>query len=557
MKKIFVICLSFWVALACKDPYKNQNYQLTDTYPTSTYLSMREDLSLWVEILQYADLYNAINGASESFTAFVPDNDAVTKFYNLKNVSSIEELGYDYARDLVKFHTIGAAIEQEVFLIGGRLTTPTLSEDYFSVSFDTTGISGGLNAVFINEEAQVSELAIETNNGFVYVLDGVLTPLVESIYDRLKENDNYSIMREAVELTRWGERLDKVYDTTYSVLGSMTILKRNFTLFAVTNSVFAEDGITSVEGLINKLGAGSDYTNEENQLYRYIGYHLLNSSQFEEDLFTFSAEDSSTLWNTNATNGVLGTYLINGQHYINYVKDTGKGVQLVPGRTDIVAKNGVLHEVDNYMPEIFPNPEVFIWDLCAYDEVISYVNAYGAENDLGDIYNVTQMDNELYIELNTLTDVYTVNQKSVSSSNTWKRGAIYHTEKNGGYGYNLKDGLFINVGYMGYVEMSSPIILKGKYHVELVYASASTLGPLVTAGGSLLRFALDNYVNDAYMFVGAPASGVSMNTMDVFTEVEFTETTTHTFRITVMDPKASTESYYRLQVDYVRFTPID
>lgn len=45
------------------------------------------------------------------------------------------------------------------------------------------GNEGGDKSVYINKEAHVSELAIRTANGRIYVLDDVLSPAVETIYD--------------------------------------------------------------------------------------------------------------------------------------------------------------------------------------------------------------------------------------------------------------------------------------------------------------------------------------------------------------------------------------
>ena len=79
-----------------------------------------DDFSEWIHIMKYADLYNAVNQATQSFTLFVPNNAAVKEFYNRKGVSSIEDLGTEYARSLVSYHIVQDTISQEIFIEKGR-----------------------------------------------------------------------------------------------------------------------------------------------------------------------------------------------------------------------------------------------------------------------------------------------------------------------------------------------------------------------------------------------------------------------------------------------------
>jgi uncharacterized surface protein with fasciclin (FAS1) repeats len=560
--KYLIIWTALVVLFSCDDPYQDDTYQAYDEYPSSTYLDTRqEDFSKWIGILHYADLYNALNQASETFTLFVPDNEAVSEFYEKKGVSSIEELGKDYARDLVQFHTINAEITQKAFLVGGKLTTPTVSGDYLTVSFDESGDSeGGLNSIYLNGEALVTELANETTNGLVYVLDAVLTPLTETLYDRLQENDDYSIFREAVELSGWQKRLDSPYDTVYSTLGRVSYLKKNFTLLAVTNTVFAQEGVNDIDGLISELGASSDYTDNDNALHRYVGYHLVSLSQYAEDLFPFEGgEDSTIIWSTQAEKEVFSTHSIGGSYYINYNKSTGTGISLVEGQTDIKAKNGIIHQINNYMPVWSPDPVTVTWDLCEYDDVASVVNAYGAENDLGDCYQQYQSSEYKISLMGDEITSYTWKAYSSSSTSDWPQLAYLLTKANSGstvntYGAYKNDMLIVNLGYMGNVSMESPSILKGKYQVVLYYACVGSLSDFIN-GGSKCQFSLDDQSSEVYVYDGAKAS-VGIYSLTLFNEIEFDDTGSKTLKLVLMDARATNHSSYRLQLDYVKFIPV-
>ena len=176
MKKIGKLYLLLLIILcaACDDPYKGDTFSVYDVQPASTYLSSRpEDFSEWTSIMKYADLYNAINQATEHFTLFVPNNNAVKAFYEKKGVSSITELGQEYARALVQYHVIQDTINQETFLATeGELEKKTLSEDNLSISTE----EGGMQAVYLNKEARILEFANTVSNGYVYMLESVMNP---------------------------------------------------------------------------------------------------------------------------------------------------------------------------------------------------------------------------------------------------------------------------------------------------------------------------------------------------------------------------------------------
>lgn len=560
MKKYLLISMVFVLLFSCEDPYENENFVVYDLYPAATYLENREDeFSKWIEILKYADLYNAVNQASKTFTLFVPDNNAVDAFFAEKGVANIAELGVTYAKALVQYHIIEGEVPQKEFLIGGKLTKATISGDYLSVSFDDDETSeGGLNSVYLNDEALVSELANEVTNGFVYTLDDVLTPLVETVYDRLTENSEYSIFKEAVEATGWDEILSTVTDTVQNEFGGKIAVKRNYTTFVVSNTTFGSEGVTSLSDLAGKVGASTDYQNSENALNQYIAYHVLSSTRYIEDLYAFSDGDSTAIWSTLASKQVISTHNFWGTYYVNYDEATSSGIELVAGKTDMLAKNGILHEVSEHMPVFAPNPMTIIWDVCDYDDVAAAVNAYGAEQNLGDIYQTAQ-SGEHWIEFSSdAVKSYTWKENSTAG---WypSLGYLVTKSSDGGKTNSYKaykhDMLVVNLGYLGNVSMQTPVLLKGRYKVELFYASAGSLAPFVS-GGSLCKVSLDATENEVYVYDGAKAS-VGIYGMTLFNEIEFDSTDSHEFKVVLLDSRATTHSAYRLQLDYIKFTPIN
>ncbi len=188
MKNLIRICILIIVAAvySCDDPYKDETFAVYDMQPISSYLSTRpDDFSEWIKVMKYADMYNAVNQATAKLTLFAPTNQAMEAFYQEKKVSSVEELGKVYVRQLVQYHLVNDTITLEEFSKGGELEDKTLSNDILEVTFNADDSSeGGFNAMYMNGEAHVKELAIHTSNGFVYVLDDVMRPMVESVYQK-------------------------------------------------------------------------------------------------------------------------------------------------------------------------------------------------------------------------------------------------------------------------------------------------------------------------------------------------------------------------------------
>ena len=148
MKNIIKYCLLLLViCYSCDDPYKDKTFQVYNVQPAASYLESRSDeFSEWIKVLKYADLFNAVNQATDVFTVLAPTNDAMYEFYTQKGVSSIEELGQTYARGLAEYHIMNDSIQRDDFVAGGELPVKTLSGDVLEVSFDESG-EGGFNSV--------------------------------------------------------------------------------------------------------------------------------------------------------------------------------------------------------------------------------------------------------------------------------------------------------------------------------------------------------------------------------------------------------------------------
>ena len=143
-------------------------------------------------------------------------------------------------------------------------------------------------------------------------------------------------------LFRSGKEINTIYDTIENQSGGTTQQKRNYTFLAVTDAVFSENGISSLQDLVRKLEAGSDYTNPDNALYQYVAYHILPGSYDLKKMRSFDTADvTSKIWDTSSTGNIVKVSNKNDIFYLNYADEEHRATFL-EDYSDLQAKNGYI-----------------------------------------------------------------------------------------------------------------------------------------------------------------------------------------------------------------------
>lgn len=604
MKRFIIdssILLAFLLMIsACDDPLKNELFVDDDPnsevlkYSNTTYLEERiDEFSLFLDLLHHADLYNALNDASQTNTLFAPNNEAMREFLELKQIDSVEELDFEYARAVVKNHVLrNTELDEDQFVTAvyndGQINTMTDFGSYLAASYGyidsdvddidlpNAELEDELNIYLdvkgANNKAPVLEFARPTSNGVVYVMGGVIRPLVETVLQKLKDYHEYTIFVDAIEATGLDSLLSVSADTVYLQGGGYTVNLVNYTCFAVTDAIYQQSQISNLQGLANFIGAGSDYENPKNALYQYIKYHLISRRVLKEDLI--SEEGDLSLFDTMLNGEVFMTETQNGASLIN------KNISLV--RSNITCKNGIIHKIDQVMPVYQPESTTIIWDFCDHKDIVSIANARGAALNLGNLFtspltNLEQRVNLLDTSLGNLSeDDFQHLVQSKTGSWAEKVGFMkckFVNAQNPNFNtFNaLNNNFFIvNVGQMGWVQLKTPTIIKGKYRVELYHGATIALASYYTTG-SQTRFIFDDKTPQAvaktqYIWRGAPANVPNPNGSGtvtsyvhkevLFDEIEFETSESHTFKAVLMDTKASSGAY-RQMWDYLKFIPLD
>lgn len=589
MKKILFISVLFILALvACSDPNDGTNYvtptEIESEMTTADYLENNKDnYSLWIEFLKYADYYNALKDASATATVFCPTNDAVRKFLKWRGVDSISNLSKEYAQAVVKEHIIANVSVNDASVNtyaedSTYIPSQTLFGSYLSLNFGYTitdvddaerkNTRYVTDSIFINNQARLEKFtAVKTANGIVFTMGDVIHPLAETIMDKLDAESDYSIFAAALHECGFDKTASLLQDTTYVVGGGYVVNKYMFTCLAVPNSAYQKVGVTDVASLKSYLLKQSPTETSDSVLYHYAQYHFLPREYKASELFDFKEEGQTLVFDTKYTGHVFISNNVAGADIIN------NSISIL--RSDVDARNGKIDKINDAMPIFNPNPVTIIWDFCNTSEIAAFVNAYGAAKNLGNLFSSPLTGSEVKVDLSEnkidgnygeLTGfTYVANSSKAKVANY--RTVGFYKEKYASvkdktvskYGSFMNNYLMLNLGYAGWFQTKTPTIIAGKYRIELHYCSDVTLNSFYSAG-SLTRFTLDDDLKNVYLYKGLAstlrtASGVV--TVTLWDSKTFETSGSHTFKATMMDINAKTSALYHQMYDYVKFIPIE
>ncbi len=536
------------------DPFKNETFINSLKSPIASFLDEQEGYEEYVRALRYAGMFDALNQSSNgtSFTAFVPNNEAMTEFYHRRGVDSLPQLSSEYVRQFILYHTVKDSILPDAFV--QKKSVQNLNGDVITIEIDSVNAGQAL----LGGEGHVIEMGLSACNGKVYTLSRAMTPLVETVYDRLVEGGRSGVMLEALRATGWDKRLATVVDTTYDEKNTRIITRRYFTVLGVSDSAFGRAGIGSLEGLKAKLRQRDGGTlSEDSLLKEYVGYHILQNQYTTAELGGMNGSGVTRIWSSSAQNQVFTVTLdtlASDPSLRLTLNAQAEGARFVLEHSDVLCKNGYVHELDSWLPVWEPEQTEVLWDMADYTEIKNIVAAE-------DYQPVAPTSSEKRYRVAQAT-CFEWEMGEAGSKNRSYSEIDYVTCKSNLKEANNLDRLVFNVGYMGKVCMQTPTIVRGKYRVELtiIYMTGNnSMRQQSDGNGGLLKMQFDDSAETTvftapYTKVPSPLPGVYTST--IFDEVYFPQTASHRFSFVVLDPSASTNGNFSLQFDCIRFIPL-
>ncbi len=335
-----------------KDLYKKKFTDESSLLITE-YLAGNENTEMMVELLE-ASGKDALLNTYGNYTVFAPTDSAFSMYLSSIGKSKISDLDESEVNALIDFHVILNLIDiktKVTGVLGGADTTISGIRHFID-------LSQGFGSIRINKNALITSI-VETSNGIVYVMDNVLEPHPNNIYDYLESSGEYTIFTAAIDAVGIKDTLQKVeYPFPYSDIDGL-VFRPYYTLFVEPDDLFKANGINSVDDLKNSVWNSNDSeaTNADEALRDFVNYHLISG---QRSTFSFTKEENLTTLGINKS-GIIHldepTDINIPDPVLNSAMGNG-GVKLSLMNSDVSCINGLVHQIQtnilyvnqNYVP---------------------------------------------------------------------------------------------------------------------------------------------------------------------------------------------------------------
>lgn len=193
-----IIGLMSICVISCKNDFSEIPFDDENEMQIMDYIDEQENLSIFRDLVDYVGKRNLLKTAG-SYTVFVPDNDAFNILFtrlsqNGKKITSISDESKEFWINYFNYHLIDKKINTNS-LLPGPFPQPTALNNKFIIA----DIRESYQAIKLNNASTISEYNIELGNGYINIIDQVLIPPTESIYNQLKSTGKYEIMMSLIE----------------------------------------------------------------------------------------------------------------------------------------------------------------------------------------------------------------------------------------------------------------------------------------------------------------------------------------------------------------------
>ena len=353
--------------------------------------------------------YDKILAAYGSYTCFAPRNEALMHYidslyddtsnnelpHNGMTQRGLEGLTDSLCEDIALFHLLGSKV-LSIYMNG--MTVKTLLGRDIDMALDSVTTS-----ITINREAHIDSMDIELENGVLHALDHVITRSNNLISGEMEmHGDQFSIFSSALTATGLADLLTDRENTAYNPDNAVDdnhgfyVPERcelGYTIFAETNDVLEQYGLTSVDKLADyaaqqyaacaeqgsgwydyarrnniEVSTGTDYTNEWNVLNMFMRYHIVKCKlPFGKLVNDFNQVSKVTLveyYETMLPYTLVKVTRNSGKRILNYwiannsltnrVAELGTnsmhtvmspGIELVGLSAQVAATNGYIHPI--------------------------------------------------------------------------------------------------------------------------------------------------------------------------------------------------------------------
>ncbi len=333
------------VVLSCDtDPYQSQWFD-EEALTIHQYLQANQkEYSKFSKLLEKGRLLGtlgAYNPYEDGYTLFLPTDEAVDRFISRnEKYENFDDLLQDtsFVYTFTRYHTINRKIHTDKFP-DGALTDLTLTGNRLVTGVYTDSETDN-PLIKINNVAPVVKSNLEMTNGYIHVVSEVLQKVEISGYDWLQQQDEYSILAQAMEYSRIRQ---KMWMNTY-------------TIFAEQDSIYRNNGILNLDDLLNHIAPpGASGSAKTNALFKFAAYHIMSGEFYLND-FSWGTKGYWTMDNKPVTVKVGLDIRIN-PGLINYgmeISDSGDTtvidyIEPIWDDCNILTRTGPVHSISNLL----------------------------------------------------------------------------------------------------------------------------------------------------------------------------------------------------------------
>jgi uncharacterized surface protein with fasciclin (FAS1) repeats len=453
---VILSALIIFVINACKR--ESLTLSTTDDVNITGFLEKNPDkFSLFTQILERSGTKGYL-AAYGKYTMFTPDNNAVNDWLKSLNKTAVDQLSATELKDVVRFHVLPDTVATSRFT-DGKLTQITLYGQYLQ-----TGVTfkDGVSSFIINKQALITQSNVRVGNGIIHVIDHVLIPSTKTLAASIETNNRYSIFTQALKETGFYDSLNYVQ----AVIPDTT--RRFQTVILESDSAIQAAGFSNYAALKAKLSKTGNPKSHADSLWMYVAYHISTGASYTPDIV--SSPSLSTLVPSEiVTTKLVGTKILLNDDEFNGILEPG--VEVNRTFSNVTAANGVLHESRSFY-KIKPRiPTGVYFDLGDQPE-LKLMSAWRVPGQ-----SISLLQNGKLITAGIRLDQI--------RSNTI--GPVYSTATlplaADGRSYANKDIMNFNMSINNnaravWIELRSPMLVKGKYKVWICY-TYNGAGPLL------------------------------------------------------------------------------
>lgn len=393
LSKIIIVTLVL-VLSSCDSDDIGDNYYTFTGETVGQYIKNRpETYSEFAQLLEKSGVMGLLNAYGD-YTCFLPDDEAMLRYYQNNEKSSVEDYTVDELKKIAFDHIIKDFSVTTDDFVEGFLNKQTMSGRYVDIGI-STGESGLVYTV--NSYSTITTKDIEAHNGVIQAIDEVVSPTENTLVEAISNDENFSLFFEALQATGLDLELTPIKDENYEpdpeyvsqenaneVYNYAKVRvprerKYGFTALMESDATYAAHGINDLDDLkayakqvydamYPEDASITDVTDRKNSLNRFIAYHLINKKL---PMRLFIEKYDNTGMNYESTGESHSVKVVDMFEYIetlcpntllevrtlrttneynifNMLPETGRAIRLTEN-FDNDALNGVYHEIDNIL----------------------------------------------------------------------------------------------------------------------------------------------------------------------------------------------------------------